>query len=57
MEALYNYFYYWNVFCDKLDTDASPDDTDFAELWSDTILLRIRNAAGSTIGFTNTRLG
>jgi hypothetical protein len=57
VEALYNYFYYWNVFCDQLDTDASPNATNFAELWSDTILLRIKNAAGSTMGFTNTRLG
>ena len=57
VEALYTYFYYWDIFLDKLDTDASPNATNFAELWSDTILLRIRNAAGDTMGFTSTHLG
>lgn len=57
VEALYNYFYYWNVFCDQLDTDAVPGGVDYAAEWSDKILLRIRNGAGSVIGNTSTRLG
>jgi hypothetical protein len=57
VDALYNYFYYWDTFCDKLDTDAKPAGVNYASLWSDTILLRILNSAGNTIGFTNTRMG
>lgn len=57
VDALYNFFYYWDVFLDKLDTDAKPAGANYATLWSDTILLRILNTQGNTIGNTNTRLG
>jgi hypothetical protein len=36
---------------EKLDTDAIPSETDYEELWfTDTILMRVENSAGSVVG-------
>ena len=57
VEALFNYLTAWATFTAKLDTDAKPAGADYASLWSDTILLRIENGAGSFVGKTSTHLG
>jgi hypothetical protein len=57
VELLFNFLTALTTFSAKLDTDAVPANTNYAELWTDVILLRIENGAGSVVGATSTHLG
>ena len=60
-DLLYDMLNAWETLCEKLDLDGTVSDTGstgYEALWyTATILMRVENSQGNTLGHTQTRLG